>query len=131
MLPCLLCCLLHHWLVPSSGVAGIAGDLISPCCPVCCVVLFQPRLCHYLSYTHLSFLVPRCKSHVNTIRLANLWKLAHQVSATEMGFDELVAVASRKSMTIYIGFWLVTHTYQHIIYMFIRSHMTGRENSDL
>ena len=47
MLPCLLCCLLHHWLVSSSGVAGIADDLILPCCPVCCVVFFVPGLsCH-------------------------------------------------------------------------------------
>ena len=28
MLPCLLCCLLRPWLVSSSGVAGIADDLI-------------------------------------------------------------------------------------------------------
>ena len=33
--------LLLPWLVPSSGVAGIADDLIPPCCPVCRVVLFQ------------------------------------------------------------------------------------------
>ena len=32
-------------LSSSAGVAGIADDLIPPCCPVCCVVLFQPRLC--------------------------------------------------------------------------------------
>ena len=38
--------LLRYWLVPSSGVAGIADGLIPPCCPVYCVVLFQPRLCH-------------------------------------------------------------------------------------
>ena len=38
--------LLHPWLVSSSGVAGIAGYLISPFCPVCCGVLFQTRLCH-------------------------------------------------------------------------------------
>ena len=39
--------LLRPWLVPSSGVAGVAGDLIPPCCPVCCVVFFIPGLsCH-------------------------------------------------------------------------------------
>ena len=31
------------WLVPSFGVAGVAGERFPPCCPVCCVVLFQPR----------------------------------------------------------------------------------------
>ena len=41
--------LLHPWLVPSSGVTGIADLLLSPFCPVCCVVLFQPRLfCNFL-----------------------------------------------------------------------------------
>ena len=38
--------LLRPWLIPSSGVAGIADDLIAPCCPVCCVAIFEPRLCH-------------------------------------------------------------------------------------
>ena len=38
--------LLLPWLVPSSGVAGIADDGIPPCCPVCCIVLFQTHLCH-------------------------------------------------------------------------------------
>ena len=33
--------LLLPWLVPSSGVAGIADDRIPPCCPVCRVVLFH------------------------------------------------------------------------------------------
>ena len=42
----LLLLLLLPWLVPSSGVAGIADDLIPPCCPVCRVVLFQPHFCH-------------------------------------------------------------------------------------
>ena len=40
------CILLLPWLVPSSGVAGIADDLIPPCCPVCRVVLFQTHFCH-------------------------------------------------------------------------------------
>ena len=40
--------LILPWLVPSSGVAGIADDLIPPCCPVCCVVLFQTHLCRHL-----------------------------------------------------------------------------------
>ena len=48
MLPCLLCCLLRPWLVPSSGVAGIADDLIRPFCPVCCVVFFVPGLSRHL-----------------------------------------------------------------------------------
>ena len=43
------------WLVPPSGVAGIADDLIPPCCPVCCIVLFNPTsvisLLH--AYVHL------------------------------------------------------------------------------
>ena len=34
------------WLVSSSEVADTVDDIISPCGPVCCVVLFQPRLCH-------------------------------------------------------------------------------------
>ena len=38
--------LLLPWLVPSSGVAGIADDLIPPCCPVCRVVLVQTHFCH-------------------------------------------------------------------------------------
>ena len=38
--------LLRPWLVPSSGVTGIADDLIPPWCPVSCVVPFQPRLFH-------------------------------------------------------------------------------------
>ena len=29
------------WLVPSSGVAGIADDRIPACCPVCCLVLLK------------------------------------------------------------------------------------------
>ena len=37
---------LLSWLVPSSGVAGIDYDGIHPCCPVCCLVLFQKHLCH-------------------------------------------------------------------------------------
>ena len=28
------------------GIAGISDDLISPCCPVCCVVLFQSHVWH-------------------------------------------------------------------------------------
>ena len=40
--------LLRPWLVPSSGVTGIADDRIYQCCPVCCVVLFLPYL-----FTHL------------------------------------------------------------------------------
>ena len=63
MLLCLLCCHLRFgrpllpWLVPLSGVAGIADDLISLCCPVCCVVLYQPRLCYISLHTsfHLRF----------------------------------------------------------------------------
>ena len=49
--------LLHPWLVPSSGIAGLADDLISQGCPVCCIVLFHsaPPL-SYLSYKHLSTL---------------------------------------------------------------------------
>ena len=43
--------LLHPWLVPSSGVAGIADQLLPPFCPVCCVGLFQPRLSHILGLT--------------------------------------------------------------------------------
>ena len=35
------------------GLSKIAR--IHPCCPVCCVVLFQPRACH-ISYWHLSTL---------------------------------------------------------------------------
>ena len=27
-------------------VTGTSDDVISSCCPVCCVVLFQPHLCH-------------------------------------------------------------------------------------
>ena len=42
----LLLLLLLPWLVPSSGVAGIADDGIPPCCPVCCLVVFQTHLCH-------------------------------------------------------------------------------------
>ena len=38
--------LLLPWLVPSSGVAGIADDLIPPCCPVCRVFRFQTNFCH-------------------------------------------------------------------------------------
>ena len=38
--------LLLPWLVPSSGVAGIADHLTPPCWPVCRVVLFQTHLCH-------------------------------------------------------------------------------------
>ena len=45
--------ILHPWLVPSSGVAGIADDGIPPCCPVCCLVFFQTHFCH-VSYKHLS-----------------------------------------------------------------------------
>ena len=47
--------LLLPWLVQSSGVAGIADDLIHPCCPVCRVVLFQTHLCHGMSLLHASF----------------------------------------------------------------------------
>ena len=47
-----LCLLLSPRIVPSSGVSGIANDFLPPCCPVCCVVLFQPRLCH-ISLTHI------------------------------------------------------------------------------
>ena len=46
-------CLVYHillhlrpWLVPTSGVAGIAVYLLPPFCPVCYIVLFQPHLCH-------------------------------------------------------------------------------------
>ena len=56
-------------------------------------------------------------------------KLASKFNETEMDFDEWVAVASHKSPTI--GFWLLTHKYPQIIVVFIRSHITGRENSDL
>ena len=66
---------------------------------------------------------------VTIVALTNLLKLANKFNETKMDFDEYVAVASRKSLTI--GFWLVTHKYTQIIVMFIRSHMTGRENSDL
>ena len=38
--------LLRPWLVPSSGVADVADDLISPFYPVCCIALFQTHLCH-------------------------------------------------------------------------------------
>ena len=47
--------LLHLWLVPSSGVASKAVYLIPPCCPVCCLVLFRPCLCHVISLFHTSF----------------------------------------------------------------------------
>ena len=40
------------WLVPSSGVAGIADDLIHPCCPVCC---FRPTSVISLTPLHASF----------------------------------------------------------------------------
>ena len=46
--------LLHPWLVPSSGVAGIADDLIPPYCPVCCPLSDPPLSCP--SYMHLSIL---------------------------------------------------------------------------
>ena len=54
---CSVSLLLHPWLVPSSGVAGIADDLIPPFCPVCWVFLFQPRLCHVSlnSFLHFRF----------------------------------------------------------------------------
>ena len=42
----LLLLVLLPCLVPSSGVAGIADDLIPPCCPVCRVVVFQSHPCH-------------------------------------------------------------------------------------
>ena len=45
---CLFFFFLHPWLVPSSGVAGIADDLIPPFCPVCCVVFFVPGLSRHL-----------------------------------------------------------------------------------
>ena len=61
--------LLHPWLVPSSGVAGIADDLIPPCCPVCLVVLFQTHFCValiiILFYTLVVFIshdVSRCNT---------------------------------------------------------------------
>ena len=35
----------------SCQVADVAAYRIPPFCPVCCVVLFQPRLCHISLYT--------------------------------------------------------------------------------
>ena len=62
----------------------------------------------------------RYAHQVTVVVLDKLLKLSHQVSETEMDLDEWVAVASRKSPTI--GFWLLIHKYQQIIFMFIRSH---------
>ena len=53
--------LLRPWLILSSGVAGVADDRISPCCPVCCVVLFQPHLCQILSLFQASFYLWFCR----------------------------------------------------------------------
>ena len=47
--------ILLPWLFPSPGVAGIADDLIPPCCPVCRVVLFQ---------THPSVMSLLCESFI-------------------------------------------------------------------
>ena len=51
MLPCLLCCPLS---APHLSYLSYT-HLIPPCCPVCCVVLFQPRIC-LISLTHILFL---------------------------------------------------------------------------
>ena len=49
------------WLVPSSGVAGIADDGIPPSCPVCCFVLFQTHHCH----VSLACICPSVHQHSN------------------------------------------------------------------
>ena len=64
--------LLLPWLVPSSGVAGIADDLIPPCCPVCRVVLFQTGTGHdtYNFKTASSNLVNIC-THRRQVSVLN------------------------------------------------------------
>ena len=49
--------LLHcPWLVPSSVVAAVPVPVyfLPPCCPLCCVILSEPRKCRP-SYTRLTF----------------------------------------------------------------------------
>ena len=51
MLPCLL-----SYPLSAPPLSSLSyTHLIPPCCPVCCIILFQPHLCH-LSLTHILFL---------------------------------------------------------------------------
>ena len=71
-MPCLLCCPLSA--SPPTHLSYT--HLISPWCPVCCVVLFQPRLRH-ISLTHILFLHDALFVVLSSFSLASDTSLLH------------------------------------------------------